>query len=99
MISIVYYLITAGMYMYENSVHDNDEKVVHWFTLAGINGSANAQCILGCIYKLGEMVEKNEHLTYTWWRKAAEQNDPDANFEMGRVCFKGEIVEKITRWP
>jgi TPR repeat protein len=66
MILVVNYLVATGMYMYENSAHDNDEKVVHWFTLAGINGSANAQCILGYIYKLGEIVEKNEHLAYTY---------------------------------
>jgi TPR repeat protein len=51
-------------------------------------GDALAQNVVGMAYKYGEVVPQNHDRSFAWFRKAAEQGDADAQFNMGRIYGK-----------
>lgn len=52
-------------------------------------GDPVAQCWLGDRYNEGKAIEKNEELATRWWKKSADQGNPDAQFNMGWRCWDG----------
>ena len=52
-------------------------------------GDPAAQCWLGDRYNDGKGVEKNDELATKWWKKSADQGNPDAQFHMGWRCWDG----------
>jgi TPR repeat protein len=51
-------------------------------------GDALAQNVVGMAYKYGEVVSQNHAQSLAWFRKAAEQGDADAQFNLGRIYGK-----------
>ena len=49
---------------------------------------------LGCCYGNGEGVEKDEAESVKWYRKAAEQGNADAQYNLGCCYDNGHGVEK-----
>jgi hypothetical protein len=47
---------------------------------------------LGGCYEKGQGVAKDETEAVKWYRKAAEQNDPDAQYNLGLCYTKGQGV-------
>jgi hypothetical protein len=68
-------------------------KAAEWFKKAADLGCANAQCILGDMYKQGEGIEKNVAQAITWYKKSAEFDNPIAQYNMGLLCESGEIID------
>ena len=53
-------------------------------------GDAAAQDELGICYLTGKNVERNPFTAGLWFRTAAEQNYPLAQYHLGLLCFHGE---------
>lgn len=53
-------------------------KAEYWFKIAADKGYASAQSILGCMYYEGEGITANKNLAIEWYKKAAAQDDEDA---------------------
>jgi TPR repeat protein len=52
-------------------------------------GVAVAQYRLGLAYLTGTATEKDEELAVSWFRKAAEQNNNDAQFQLAKCLMEG----------
>lgn len=52
-------------------------------------GDAQAQFVLGNLYRDGQGVEKNLEETVRWWTKAAELGNVDAQFALGNIFSGG----------
>jgi TPR repeat protein len=55
-------------------------------------GDVNAQLQLGVIYLTGDGVAKDDEQAMTWFRKAADQDNPVAERYMAEMYFKGRGV-------
>ena len=69
------------------------EAAGQWLALAE-DGCAPAQRALGSLYERGQGVEKNAENAFEWTKKAAEQNDPVAMFNLACYHDKGFGVKK-----
>ena len=69
------------------------EAAGQWLALAE-DGCAPAQRALGSLYERGQGVEKNAANAFEWTKKAAEQNDPVAMFNLACYHDKGFGVKK-----
>lgn len=69
------------------------EAAGQWLALAE-DGCAPAQRALGSLYERGQGVEKNTANAFEWTKKAAEQNDPVAMFNLACYHDKGFGVKK-----
>ena len=58
------------------------------------SGDATAQWELGCCYKLGDRVGKDEKEAVKWWTKSAEQGFAKAQFLLGGCYEMGKGVAK-----
>lgn len=56
-------------------------------------GNAEAQFVLGSMYRDGQGVEKDLAATLKWWEKAAELGNVDAQFALGNIYSGGYGVE------
>ena len=52
-------------------------------------GDAQAELALGLIYEEGAGVDQDDAQARRWFRKAAEQNNGDAQFQLGRALSAG----------
>lgn len=52
-------------------------------------GDVLAQNVMGMAYKYGLGTQQNHENSVRWFRKAAEQGDTDAQFNLGRIYGKG----------
>ena len=59
-----------------------------------MHGFARAQYYLASAYKNGTGVKANDQKAAIWFRKAAEQGDPDARYELGLCYYRGFGVRK-----
>lgn len=58
-------------------------------------GDPSAQFVIGKIYDYGNGgVTQNQEVAVRWYRRAAEQGYPGAQFNMGNCCQLGEGVEQ-----
>ena len=83
----------------EYYVNKNFETAIKWYTKAGEQGHAGAQCYLGLCYESGEGVTKDMQKAvewYTkaaeWYMKAAEQGDAEAQYGLGWCYYYGKGV-------
>ena len=63
-----------------------------WLRNAADQGNANAQGLMGDLYRDGEGVRKDAALAAEWYRKAADQGDADAQGTLGFMYYRGEGV-------
>ncbi|HBD09146.1 MAG TPA: hypothetical protein DCZ69_12875, partial [Syntrophobacteraceae bacterium] len=64
------------------------ERALREFKVLADQGSAEAQFNLGVMYFRGEGVDQNYAEGGIWFRRAAAQNDPDAQFNRGRALLE-----------
>ena len=57
-------------------------------------GDAQAQFVLGSMYRDGQGVEKDLKQTLKWWQEAAGQGNVDAQFALGNIYSGGFGVER-----
>ncbi|HDO1315543.1 tetratricopeptide repeat protein [Aeromonas veronii] len=57
-------------------------------------GNPEAQFTVGISYDIGDRVEKDPSLAFTWYHKAAQQGHPDAKYNLGIAYDHGDGVEQ-----
>ena len=69
---------------------------------AAEQGNALAQCGLGWMYSLGEVIPKDDEEAGKWYLKAAEQGNALAQYNLGYMYQHGEGVpeddEEAVKW-
>lgn len=60
------------------------------------HGDALAQNVMGMAYTYGLEVPQNHQMSLMWFRRAAEQGHPDAQFNLVRIYGKSEGLYVIT---
>lgn len=78
--------------MYDNAIgtERNIDKAIHHFTIAADQGCSDAQNMLGTIYCLKQDFKNSLH----YIQLAANQYDKIGLYNLGRLYYDGEIVEK-----
>ncbi len=62
-------------------------------------GYAKAQCQLAGCYDYGlNGITKNHEEAMKWWRKAAEQDDPDGQCNVGKDYFETNNYDEAFKW-
>ena len=73
-----------------------------WYAAAAYQGSADAQCNLGVLYKEGNGVEQSAEKAFELFSKAAEQGSAEAEYWLGNAYLNGygteQNVLKGTEW-
>ena len=75
----------------------HEESVAIYFELAK-KGNADAQRFLGWHYLRGFGVTKDQNEARFWFQKAADQNEPMAEWCLGRVCFLENDYKGAKEW-
>jgi len=84
------------LYLTGRGVPKDYSEALRWSLLAAKHGSAFAQCNLGTMYELGDGVEKNPRLAESWYRRAASNDYPEAEYRLGRLLAEksgGNAIE------
>jgi hypothetical protein len=63
-----------------------------WYRAAAVQGSAEAQFMLGLCYCTGQGVRQDTDQAVKWWRDAAEQGEAAAQFQLGLCYCNGQGV-------
>lgn len=61
-------------------------------------GSVSSQRFVGWMYYLGEGTEKNFELAQTWFGRAAEAGDSEAEFGIGRIHLVRQEYDLAIKW-
>ena len=81
---ITYYQWMLGrLYQRGNSVPQDYEKAINWFTLAAWGDNEIAQYDLACCYLDGTGVERDIEKAIFWLEKAAKAGHADAQAQLG----------------
>ena len=70
------------------------EKAAKLYTPLAQGGNAEAQYVLGMMYRAGRGVPHDYNEARKWYRLAAEQGHPIAQFYLGWIYAKGKGVPK-----
>jgi TPR repeat protein len=84
-----------SIWEFPHPLRDNTEGI-KWLRKAAEQEHAEAQCILGELYRFGTKggVPKDAVEAVKWIRKSAEQEYAEAQFRLGRCYFRSEGVEQ-----
>lgn len=85
-----------GYYKTGNSLYSQKvygEALIYW-EMAAKGGHAPSMYNLGVLYCNGQGVEQDVETALDWFLKAAEQDFPDALFQLGRFNEYGIVVEQ-----
>ena len=80
-----------GDYYYDRQDFD---KAAEHYKEAARQGNVKSQHKLGCMYYIGEGVEKNYTEAINWYRKAAEQGDAPSQNNLARMYENGKGVSQ-----
>jgi TPR repeat protein len=80
------------MYADGRGVSKDDQEAVKWFTLAAVQGYAQAQTKLGVMHRRGTGLPQNDVEAAKWFRLAAEQGYSQAQTNLGFMHQKGNGV-------
>jgi len=73
--------------------HD-DTAAANWYRRAAEQGRADAQHLLGLMYRDGAGVERDATQAVAWYRKAAAQGNADAQYDLGAAYANGSGVPR-----
>lgn len=62
-------------------------KAFTGFTTLALQGNAWAENYLGYMYEFGQGTSRDVNLAIDWYKNAAEKDNPDAQYHLGRVCL------------
>jgi len=74
-----------------SSVTRSDLKAIESFRRSAELGFAPAQVVLGYLFETGRGTPTNAREAYDWYKKAAQQDDPLAQWLAGRIVYAGSI--------
>jgi len=69
-------------YLYQQGMIDGDPAVIHSLKEAARGGLRKAQLNLAFAYHDGDLVETDRRMRDLWYKRAAEQDEPLAQFHM-----------------
>lgn len=75
-------------------VKQNTDEAKKWLTRAAESGSAEAQCLLGALYR--DKGDKNE--AFKWFNKAAEQGNKEGQFALGGHYLVEKNYKEAIPW-
>ncbi|RXK80297.1 sel1 repeat family protein, partial [Chlorobaculum sp. 24CR] len=87
-------LFRDGLYLKGDTVEKSDTEALKWLRLSAEQGCAEAQHILGLIYKNGREVKRNPTEAVKWFRLAADQGHAPAQFALGVMYGSGDGLKK-----
>ncbi|CAE7663620.1 esiB [Symbiodinium sp. CCMP2456] len=73
----------------------DEERAVHWYTLAAEQGLAKAQFSLGLCYKQGRGVAQDPGMALKWFTRAGNQAHAEAQFQVALCHLHGEGMKKV----
>ena len=73
-------------------VPQDDAEGVRWYRLAAEQGDAQAQYMLGDMYRFGRGVSQDDISATRWYRSAADQGDAISQFNLGIMYSNGQGV-------
>jgi len=77
-------------------VERDEEQAVRWYAAAADqHGNSEAQAYMALCYELGDVVEEDLTKALAYYRKAAEQDHPEALFSLGE---HSTYFEEARRW-
>ncbi len=76
----------------EPAVSLETEALLRFEPLA-VRGDARAQEVLGAMYYLGRGVIRDRSIAFHWFRRAAEQSQPQSQYWLGQLYLVGEGVQ------
>ena len=83
-------LLLATIFMQQSG---NEKKALEYCTKSANLGEVNAQVLLGTFYTDGELVERNEEQAKTWFLRAAEAGNSEAQFQLSLLISNKEEAE------
>jgi TPR repeat protein len=91
----LHFLLVSAVFQLPAQQSDADRKALAGVRAKAEKGDAESQCLLGSVFLSGKLgVAKDEVEAVKWYRKAAEQNLADAQFNMGECYANGQGVAK-----
>lgn len=69
-----------------------------WITASAEQGHDIAQDLLGIQYYTGEYTDKNNETAKMWLQKAAEQENAEAQYYLGRIALDEKDFEKVLNY-
>jgi TPR repeat protein len=88
--------LEEGLKAYESGKHADAARILTPFAK---QGTSSAQHRVGLMYFYGQGVPEDEKQAVFWLRKAAEQGNVDAMFEMGNAFLLGNQAAKLVADP
>lgn len=79
---------------HQADVCDDEEEAFRLLKKSADLGYAEAQCLIGQFYYLGEIVDEDDEQAYNYYKKAAEQNNAEAQYWMGELYYNGYGVKE-----
>lgn len=79
---------------HQADVCDDEEEAFRLLKKSADLGYAEAQCLIGQFYYLGEIVDEDDEQAYNYFKKAAEQNNAEAQYWMGELYYNGYGVKE-----
>jgi len=67
------------------------------FTAMGNAGDMSAQIILGALYNKGGVIPRDDHTAAKWIEKAAQQGNPEAQFQLGSLYEDSQLPRDFTQ--
>ncbi|THB77049.1 MAG: sel1 repeat family protein [Desulfobulbaceae bacterium] len=88
--------IAGGMYYTGKGTTRNFSKAYNYLDYAAKNGkrSPESDRALAEFYLLGQVVPQNYDKAVSWYKKAAEGGDPNAQLELGYLYYTGQGTEQ-----
>lgn len=86
-------MFTAAAYLYGVGVKANANMAKSYYIMASKNGNPVAQYTLAVNF-LDSRYRINKKMGLIWLTKSAEQNNPKAEYELGRMYLMGDYVNK-----
>ncbi len=77
------------MYEYGIGVHQNIQKAMEYYLLASDQNDLRAKYNMGLIFLLGKGVVSDPEMAESWFKEAAFQGNPEAQFALARLTEYG----------
>lgn len=95
-------IVVADMQSAQTAIQKGDyAAAIKEFTELANAGNLSAQLMLGVLYNKGGAVPRNDKTALTWFQKAAEQGNPEAQYQVGNLYENSQLPQnyaQATAW-
>lgn len=88
----------ATDFLYQDGIDLDVHKAIYWLSKSAKSGHIDSLKLLGKLYRKNDDmfaaleqagISKDNKVSFDWYRKAADLNDPEAQYEVGYMYSKG----------